>query len=104
MTSFAFIPNGTDLSLKLTVRTNKGGALSGNYYYTTKGNNDELNITYKDADATGNNLLKFNVEPFVKTTMSREFELAADKSNMNLETIKLVDKNDPELWVIATLK
>ena len=104
VTSFAFIPNGTDLSLKLTVRTNKGGALSGNYYYTTKGNNDELNITYKDADATGNNLLKFNVEPFVKTTMSREFELAADKSNMNLETIKLVDKNDPELWVIATLK
>lgn len=105
--SFTLQVNNSDeqkLNLKLTVRTDRGTSLSGIYHYTPNGNNDELSMTYSNADTNGESFLKFGVESFVKETMSRSFILTADKTNLNLATIKLVDKNDPDMWVMLTLK
>lgn len=96
--------NSQDLSLRFTVRTNRGSSQSGYYYYTPNGHNDELAMTYKDADTIGNSYFQFGVENFVKSVMSNNFSLIADKSNMNLTTIKLVNKSDADLWVTLTLR
>lgn len=97
-------PKEPKFGLKLSIRTNRGSSQSAYYYYTHNGNNDELTISYESCDATGNAFLVYGVESFVKDVMSSSFSLVADQSNFNLANIKLVDKNDPEMWVILSLQ
>ena len=97
-------PKEPKFGLKLSIRTNRGSSQSAYYYYTHNGNNDELTISYESCDATGNAFLVYGVESFVKGVMSSSFSLVADQSNFNLSNIKLVDKNDPEMWVILSLQ
>lgn len=102
--SFAFQVDNDNLVLRLTVRSNTGASRIANYYYTVEGSIDDLTIAYKEADSNGESYLRFGVESFVKNIMSDSFSLAPDVTNLNLSTVKLISKNDPEKWVILTLR